>query len=175
MATASTRTSFSDVQSLQTYAQSWNFDLIFKTLPSAVSTEIKELKYRCKTSALPGMTIDDVLIELHGVSVNRPGRKTFSHHFTATFVDSMSLSCYHGFMQWSNLIHSWENNSRAASSVAMVEASIIVYGDDATTIAREIQLSNVWPQDVPELSFDGAASNAIEPSITFSFDHIRGN
>lgn len=175
MATASTRTSFSDVQSLQTYAQSWNFDLIFKTIPSAVSTEIKELKYRCKTSALPGATFDDLLVELHGVSVNRPGRKTFSHHFTATFVESMSLSCYNGFMQWSSMIHSWENNTRATGSSAMVDASLIVYGDDATTIEREIQLSNVWPQEVSEISFDGGASNAIETSITFSFDHIRGN
>ena len=71
-----TRSSLSDVESLASFAQLWNYDLVFDNLPTGVSGSLREMTFRCRSATLPSQEVEDMLIELHGVSINRAGRAT---------------------------------------------------------------------------------------------------
>ena len=133
-----TRSSLSDVESLTSFAQLWNFDLVFDNLPPGVSGSLREMTFRCRSTTLPSQELEDMLIELHGVSINRAGRATNDHHFSATFLDSEAWDIRNAFIQWRELIRSWKKNTGSSADVYATSATIIVYGDDGQDIKREI-------------------------------------
>lgn len=167
-----TRSSLSDVESLTSFAQLWNFDLVFDNLPPGVSGSLREMTFRCRSTTLPSQELEDMLIELHGVSINRAGRATNDHHFSATFLDSEAWDIRNAFIQWRELIRSWKKNTGSSSDVYATSATIIVYGDDGQDIKREISLKKVWPQSIGEVSFEGNSSGPGELNVTFSYDYI---
>ena len=130
------------------------------------------MTFRCRSTTLPSQELEDMLIELHGVSINRAGRATNDHHFSATFLDSEAWDIRNAFIQWRELIRSWKKNTGSSADVYATSATIIVYGDDGQDIKREISLKKVWPQSIGEVSFEVNSSGPGELNVTFSYDYI---
>lgn len=167
-----TRSSLSDVESLASFAQLWNYDLVFDNLPTGVSGSLREMTFRCRSATLPSQEVEDMLIELHGVSINRAGRATNDHHFTASFLDSEAWDMRSAFIAWREIIRSWKNNTGSAADVYATSATLILYGDDGSDVKKEIKLMKVWPQSIGEVQFEGNTSGPGELQVTFSYDYI---
>ncbi len=167
-----TRSSLNDVESLDSFGQLWNFNLVFNTLPPGISTDIKEFTFRCRASALPGQTAESMIIELGAVSIQRPGKVTRNHDFNVTFLDSQNWRIRQALIEWQNLIYNWSTNQGNASSVYMVDATLYIFADGAEEIAREVKLKNVWPREIQEISFDSTQNGPGELNATLSYDYI---
>lgn len=163
------RTSHSDVMALPDAAQTWNFDLFFPSIPGG--TNAREMTIKCKTTSLPGSSIEPVAIELHGVKKQEAGRATYQHTFTATFMEVASYETLNDLRRWRDLARSWKRNSGANSSEYKVNLEIDLY-DNAGNITSTQIIVGAWPQDINEVQLNGAESQAVEISVTFSFDYV---
>lgn len=163
------RTSHADVMSLPDAAQTWNFDLFIPNIPGGISG--RDLTIKCKSSAIPGSSIEPIPIELHGVKKQEGGRATYQHTFTAMFLETVDYKTMSDFRRWRDLIRSWKRNKGALSSEYKVNLEIDLY-DNAGNITNTQMIVGAWPQDIQEVQLNGAESQAVEISITFSFDYI---
>jgi hypothetical protein len=108
------RTSLADVSSVADPATSWNFDLFLPSIPG--SSDTRALTYKCMTSALPAFSMDRVSVPLHGIELVYAGRKTYSHSFSTTFMESSDWSTRSQFYAWAENTRSWVNNTGSLAS-----------------------------------------------------------
>ena len=165
-----TRTSHANIQNLPDAAQSWNFDLRFPSIPGS-SLSAENLTFKCKTATLPASSIEPVKIELHGVAKQEAGRATYEHSYTAVFLETVDYATVMAFRQWRDYQRSWKRNTGTNSSAYKVRGELDVY-DNAGALVRTMVLVGSFPTAINEVSYDGAASTAIEITVTFSFDYI---
>ena len=163
------RTSYANILALPDAAQSWNFDLFFPVIPGGGNAQ--NMTYRCKTTALPGSKVEQVMIELHGTQKAEAGRAVYDHTFTATFLETVDYTTYMAFRKWRDYMRSWKTNKGADSSGYKVNLELDVYDNGGNTIKTFI-LAGAWVMDINEVAYDGGASNAIEMSLSISFDYI---
>lgn len=163
------RTSHADVMALPDAAQTWNFDLFFPSIPGA--TDAKGMTIRCKTTSLPGSSIEPVPIELHGVKKQEAGRAQYQHTMTATFMETVSWDTLNDFRRWRDLARSWKRNSGASSKEYKVNLEIDLYDNAGSVIGTQI-ICGCFIQEINEVQLNGAESQAVEISVTLSFDYI---
>lgn len=160
------RSSLADVRSIGDPAQSWNFDLFLPTIPG--SSDSRDLTFKCQTTDLPGMGLDNVDVSLHGVTIPYAGRAIYTHTMNATFVETRDWSTREKFRRWRELARSWVNNSGSYYSTYAVDAEIALY-DDLPQVVRTVKLWGLWPETIAEVSLDGSASNLILQTVTFRY------
>lgn len=152
-------------------AQPWNFQLRFLRLPSGVGST-KPLTVRCQATTLPGVTMETVVVGLHGMERRFRGRRTYSGEFNVTFAENVDWSTYQIFRNWHNMMLSWENNTGSSSQLYKMQAELVTM-DDAGNEQAAFQIYGIWPSAVGDISFDGSAGgDYVRPEITFAYDRI---
>lgn len=164
------RTSYQNVLALRDAAQSWNFDLFFPSVPGS-NGQAQNLTYKCKTTALPSSKINPIGIELHGTKKQEAGNASYDHTMTATFLETVDYATLAAFRAWRNYMRSWRDNTGTDSAQYKVNLEVDLY-DNAGAVARTMILVGSFPTDIAEVPLSGSEANAIELSITFSFDYV---
>lgn len=162
-----TRTSLFDVQSLRDAAQNWNFDWFLPTIPG--SSDTRDLTIKCQSTDMPGRTIEEVDIALHGVNLKQAARLTFTHTQAATFLETVDWETRNKFLRWSEATQSWKNNSGSVSAVYKVQGAVAVY-DMAPTLTKQCFLYGQWLREMQDVPLDGSASAVVMVTANFSFD-----
>lgn len=163
------RTSYEKVLALPDAAQTWNFDLFFPLIPG--SGDAAQLTYKCKGTSIPSSKIEQILIELHGTQKAEAGRAVYDHSFTATFMETVDYGTYLKFRAWRDKIRSWKRNTGSNSSAYKVNVELDVY-DNAGEVAQTFILAGSFVTDINEVQLNGAENQAVEMSITLSFDYV---
>jgi len=163
------RTSYSNVLALPDAALQFQFDLFFPTIPGGGNAQ--NLTYKVKGTSIPTSKIEPVVIELHGGKKQEAGRAQYDHTFTCTFMETVDYSTLLAFRAWRNYMRSWKNNTGANAAAYKVNLELDVY-DNAGNIMQTLIMAGAWVQDIAEVTLNGASSEAVEISITFSFDYI---
>ncbi len=165
------RTSYANILQLPDAAQSWNFDLFFPTIPGS-NLPSSNLTYKCKTSNIPGSSIEAVGIELHGAKKQEAGRATYSHTFACTFLETIDYATYIAFRQWRNYMRSWKNNTGTNSQAYKVNLELDLF-DNAGLPAQTLIIAGSFPTEVTDVALSGADSaSVLDLSVTFSFDYV---
>jgi hypothetical protein len=163
------RTSYANILALPDSAQVWNFDLFFPSIPGGASAT--SMTYRCKTSTLPSSKIEPLKIELHGAAKQEAGRATYDHSFTAKFQETVDYATMSAFRKWRASMRDWKNNTGTDSAAYKVNLELDVY-DNGGNVTRTIILAGAFPTDIAEIEYNGAGAEAVEISMTFSFDYL---
>lgn len=165
------RTSMANVLALKDAAQPWNFDLFFPSVPGAAG-QAQNLTFKCKGAAIPSSKVNVVPIELHGVKKQEAGTAAYDHTYTAMFLETVDYTTLAAFRAWRNLQRSWRDNTGTNSTEYKVNLEIDLY-DNAGNVSRTVILVGSFPTDIAEVTLNGQeGTQAIEISITFSFDYI---
>jgi len=164
------RTSYQQILNLPDAAQSWNFDLFIPTIPKA-SGSSQSLTYKVRTTALPGAKIEPVPIELHGAKKQEAGRAIYDHTLPVTLLETIDWETILKFRAWRDYMRSWKNNKGSDSTAYKVNLELDVY-DNQGNISQTFIIAGAFPTDVGDVQLDGAASTALDVSITFSYDYI---
>lgn len=162
------RSGLFDVLSLQDPAMSYNFDLFLPNIPG--SSDTRDLTFKCMTTDLPGVGLDNVDVALHGVTIPYAGRKIYTHTLNATFLEDSGWGSREKFRRWNESTRSWTGNSGSLSAAYKVNAAIAVY-DDVPQLVRTCSLIGLWPETIGEVNLDGGASNLVTLQITFRYSY----
>jgi hypothetical protein len=165
------RTSYTQIKSLPDAAQQWNFDLFFPSIPGSSNTPTN-LTYKCKTTGIPESSVETVKIELHGAAKQEAGRVTYTHTFNALFLETIDFSTLNAFRGWRNFMRSWKDNKGTDSSAYKVNLELDLY-DNAGNVVNTMILVGAFPTSIGETQLSGSASEAIDITMTFSFDFIQ--
>ena len=161
------RTSLQDVRSVGDPLLSFNWDLIIPRFPGVGDS--RAFTFKCQTSSIPGMLLEQVPVALHGIELRFAGRKNYSHSFPVTILETHDMDTRNMFMAWSELARSWINNTGTPKSVYGANILLILY-DDTPAIVKTIQLQGAWPETVDDAQLDGQSSAIVTYNVTFSFD-----
>lgn len=161
------RTSYQDVRALPDPLLSYNFDLIVPIVPGG--GDAKGLTIRCKSTSIPGTSVDDVTVSLHGVDLKYAGRQMWSHTLQATYQETRDMLVRFALKQWIEFARNTRQNSGEYKANYATNADLVLY-DDAGNPIRTIRLEGFFPQTMDDASLDGASSTPVEISVTFAYD-----
>ena len=146
-------------------------------LISQLGGDAETILIQCQSASKPGVTIDEVAVALFGHTVVYAGRKVFAHDLNVTYVENVRGTIMRTMEKWDELIRGTltqhgrfkggENNGGTTGYATNGKFSIF---DNVGDLALEYTLYNMWPATVPEVQFDGSASNLITHSIGFKYD-----
>lgn len=165
------RTSLQDVAGLPDPLLSYNFDLMFPRIPGS-NGDTRPLTIKCMTTALPGMQLEQVTSALHGVEVSHAGRQIWSKTFQATFYEARDGGSRQKVRQWieyarNNRLNS--GNYKGQGNGYAVDAIMFLY-DDIPNIINETKIVGCFPTDMGEVAMDGGQGQAVQLTVTFSYD-----
>ena len=165
-----TRTSLSDVAGLADPILSYNFDLIFPSIPGGGDS--RSMTIKCMTSSLPGMELEQVTSGLHGVEVSHAGRQIWTKTFQATFYETRDGATRGSIRKWIEFARNNGKNSGQYKSAYAINAQMVVY-DDIPNPINTATIFGLFPKQIDDQSFDGSNSNVISASVTFSYDYTE--
>lgn len=161
-----------------------NFRLEFEALPSQVqgvdtgggNTVPESLIIQCRTAAKPGSQLEVVPVELFGHSVQYAGRLTFSHSMSIEYVEDRRAIITRSLETWQRVARTVERQhgsfKKSKGQGYCTDGILYVY-DQEGNITTQFTIYNMWPSDVPDISFDGSAANLITAGVTFTYDYFK--
>jgi hypothetical protein len=161
------RTSLQDIRSLADPLQQFNWDLVIPRMPG--TGDSREFTFKAMTTSIPGMLLEQVPVNLHGMELRYAGRKNYSHALPVTILETSDISTRDMFVSWSELARSWLANTGSPKSIYGTNIILKLY-DDTPAERKVITLVGAWPETVDDAALDGQASGIVTYSITFSYD-----
>lgn len=150
-----------------------NFMLLFGTIPSIYGTGNTEiLRLSCKTVTKPGMTVEQVTYDLFGHTVEFAGRLTYSHTLSVEFVENWQGSITRNLENWIEMCRGHLTQQGSFKAQYAVPATLTIF-DQTGNVSLAYKIYNMFPTEVPELSFDGSSATALSLSATFSYDYYE--
>lgn len=165
MATA--RTSYSDCRALPDPLLSYNFDLIIPVVPGG--GDGKGLTVRCKSTSLPGTSVDDVTVSIHGVDLKYAGKQLWTHTLQVQYQETRDMLVSTALKRWIEFARNTRQNTGSYKVNYETTADLVLY-DDAVKVIRTIRLEGFFPQTMDDAALDGSSSTPVEISATFFYD-----
>lgn len=150
-----------------------NFQMNFASVPAGGSSV--PLLMQCRTAAKPGWTINNVEIQLFGHTLEHAGNITFGHDLTIEYVENRSLQISNILEAWGKFVRDPATQTGNFKADYQRDGELTVFDQKGATV-RSYIIHGCWPSALPDLSFDGQASNVISLSLTFKYDwwEVRG-
>lgn len=158
-----------ELQALPDPAQSDHYELIIPDIQGIVPGFSAAMRIQCQQAALPGMNIEVVSQEAAGNQLQHAGRATFNHDFQLTMIESRTLIIHKGLRQWMKKCRDHNTQLGSYKSEYGRQAQLIAY-DQKGIAVDTFNIFGLWPSAIPELPFDGTASNIITIACTFQID-----
>ena len=144
-----------------------NFEFTFSSIPGG--GDRRRMTVQCKTAVKPGVTIQEVEMELFGHTVVHAAKKNFSRTFTLEIVENSKGDISKDLENWMELIRGTETQHGEFKSVYAVKGTLRIY-DQRGDVAAEYEIKNCWPSEIPDSQFDGSGGAMITISPTFKYD-----
>lgn len=159
-----------EITALPDFLTNGNFVMMFGTIPGTAST--KRLTLQCKSTSVPGVSIERLSQELAGFERGQAGGKTWSHSLSVTFAETKDLyisKAIRAWMEWSRGTNS--GLSVGDSGNTTVNADIYVF-DNNGELVKTCTLFKVFPTEFPDTEFQGGSAQAlVETQVTFGYDY----
>lgn len=161
------RTSYSDCRSLPDPLLSYNFDLIIPIVPGG--GDGKGLTIRCKSTSIPGTSVEDVTVSLHGIDLKYAGRQMWQHTLSVNYQETRDMTVRFAIKSWIEFARNSRQNTGDYKVNYETVADLVLY-DDAAKPIRTIRMDGFFPQNMDDASLDGSSSTPVEMTITFNYD-----
>ena len=95
------RTKLDDVIGLPDPLLQYNFDLVIANIPGGA--DIANFKTKIMTSAIPGMTIEPVVVDLHGFTIEYAGRKQYTRTLPFEILELRDMKSRDALRDWHDM------------------------------------------------------------------------
>jgi len=160
------RSSLQDSLSLGDPAQLWNFDLVLPVIPGTSNT--RPLTFRCQSTDMPGSSLENLEVALHGHVIQYAGRRMYTQTLNATFLETFDWETRGIFNRWMEIARSWRNNSGSYFATYAVSGLLVTY-DDVPNVVQTTQINYMWPESMQEVQLDGSQSGPVQISVSFRY------
>lgn len=133
------------------------------------------MKFRMRTAQLPGISTQPIESYFMGTKRYYPGRTDYTGTLSTTIEDLSDLESHRYLMNWMNQINGlsakWETHGQRPGTLSSLlkTAKLRQYRDDGALI-NEIEIKNIWPQQISEVSLDYQDNNSVKYDVTWQYD-----
>lgn len=149
-------------------ALSDNFQLNFPNIPTGENAI--PLLMQCQQVSKPGVTVNNVEVQLFGHTAEHASNKVYSHDLAVTYVENRFLQIHKILERWANLIRGTQSQHGVYKLQYARDAYLTVF-DQMGKVISEYVVVNCWPSVVPETDFHGNSSDIITLACTFKYDY----
>jgi len=161
---------FSEVASaIQDPLLSDNFLLVIPNVPGGGVGEA--LRLQCRSASKPGKTINSVEVAVFGHVLEFASNISFSHDMSVSYAENGKAQVTTALELWQNAIRSAETQLGAPKSAYARNGIFYVY-DNVGNVVKEYLIEAMWPAQVPDISFDGSSSSALNVDASFKYDRV---
>lgn len=149
-----------------------NFQLEISNIPGGGSD--RALLLQCKSATKPGMSLTEVEVAIFGHVLKHAGRLEYSHEMAVEYYETWNgeiTRILERWMEWgrSHLTqHGHFKNPSDGSGYAR-DIFLTIF-NQVGEVALRYRLYNVWPSQVPDVTFDGSSVSNITLSCSFKYD-----
>jgi hypothetical protein len=158
-----------DIQSLVDPLKGYQFQMIIGAPKGGISSQI--LSMRCTATEYPGISLDQVPVDLAGFTLVYSGRIKFSHTWRTTLVEGTDSAIRVSIASWMKLAYNWLTGA-GANKVDIQSTAKVQMFDNPNNPTVANYLYGVFPIANPAMALTMADSRAIAPDITWSFDYM---
>jgi len=163
------RSSIQEFRQLKDPLLSYNFDLLLPNIPGGGSS--RELKISCQGTSIPGTSVDQVTVGLHGVYLNYMGMQRWSQRLDASFYETRDLDTRTAFLNWIQFARSTIQNSGTLKANYAVTGKLYLY-NDIPQVTRTINLYGLFPLVFNDSQMEGVGpASPISQSVSFAYDY----
>jgi hypothetical protein len=116
------------------------------------------------------MTVDPVVVALHGAEIKHMGRQVYTKTLQATFMETNDLVARDALRNWLEFGRDIFNGVGRFKADYATTAEVVVY-DDVGAEARSVLLHGFYPETIGDAQMDGSGSNLVTVDCTFSYDY----
>lgn len=149
-----------------------NFNMYFDNAPVISDLDVRLMRIQCRSTALPGRTIEKAMVALFGHEVGYAGRNTTTHTLNCTYIETRALVVNRALNHWQNLARD-RNTGHGVSKEFYAGSARLELLSESGEPAGVIRLINVFPEQAPEVNLDGSSTQALELPVTFHFDEFE--
>jgi hypothetical protein len=145
---------------------------------------IKSVQYFCQTANIPGMSLDQAVINTPSIDIHAPGTKLNYNSFNVDFIIDEQLNSWMQIHNWLKSIASptgTEERNRLTQLQNQYSAKKNSYSDGTLTILSglnnpelRVVFYNLFPISLSDISFDTklSADNITTATATFVYDYF---
>lgn len=152
------------------------FEVTLLNFPATISGGVAatDIKFKAKTSQLPGSTIGIVPVYYFGRELKFAGNRTFTD-WTLTIINDEDFYVRNALEEWLNLVNSHTGNQRDSAYVSPTsytsDASVVQYGKSGDSL-KKYDFVGMFPVDVSPIDLDWSSNDSIEEySVTFAYQY----
>lgn len=144
------------------------FQLKFPEVPIGSDAE-EPLLIHCQQATKPGITINNVELQLFGHTIEHAGNATFSHDMSIQFVENSRGQVQRILERWAEYVKSHKTQHGHYKDEYSRNGILEIF-DQAGNLVLQYKINGMWPSQVPEVQFDGSNSSLITLGATFKYD-----
>jgi hypothetical protein len=157
-----------DVQGLVDPLKGYQFQMTVAAPKGGITSQM--LSLRCTATELPGISLDQVPVDLAGFTLVYSGRIKFSHTWRCTLVEGTDSVIRVSIASWMKLAYNWITGVGSNKVDIQSTAKIQMYDNPNNPVVANY-LYGLFPIANPALALQMADSRALAPDITWSFDY----
>ena len=161
--------SIEEIRNLSEPLKGYQFKITIAN-PPGVGASVQELQFRCTSAAIPGKTIEESLVNLHGYNVKHAGRSIPVGVWTATFIEGTLAQIIQRIRSWQEICHNQSSGVQGRSSEYKRNIIMELLNNDQS-VSQTHRIVGAWPQDVPDVLMDSASSEPTRYDVTFAYDY----
>jgi hypothetical protein len=153
---------------LQNPARAYLWEMVIPTIPG--SGNVDALRTRCETSSIPGHSNPNIHIPYKGTGgFEVPGRLTFPHAITLSFLEGEDGAIFQAIYNWRNLITGVTSGVGVPDMTLKADIYLKLI-TKADTDWMSIKLVGAYPNDRADVALNYGADEVIRIPVTFSYD-----
>lgn len=160
---------FSDFDALPDVLQTSRFEFLIS--PPSGSGDNRTFALRCQQIAIPGTSIEQMIVAIHGYEYVYRGRKIYPKTCSASFTEHSDGATTKSIRKYFENIVGSESGGGLSKKEYALQATLNVF-DEGNRPALVFTLENFWMQDLQDIQLDGTSSTAMLASAVFSYDRI---
>jgi hypothetical protein len=164
------RVTVEDVYSFPDPVIGFDFNLIIPNPPGGGNG--RALNVKCKTTSLPGTSIEPVEVALHGHKRKVPGARTFPRTLPFTLLETTDFSSRDTLIRWMDKCRSAKTQAGSPTRECTTTATVEVL-NAAGDVIRQVELYYAWVEELSDTDLSGDSSNAMEVSGNLSYDWFK--
>jgi hypothetical protein len=168
---ASQRHKFSDLSRIKDPLMTYNFNLLIANVPGGGDGE--QLMLRCQSASIPGMQIDQVAVDLRGMTLRYAGRHVYNGTFSASYIEARDIKTRSALLRWMYFARDFRNASGNYKADYATNIDVELFDDREQTVIRTIRCFGAFPYEVQEVQLESGASTNAVIQVSFSYDWFQ--
>lgn len=148
-----------------------HFQLEFPEVPTGQQDE-EPLLISCQQAMKPGMTLNQVEVQLFGHTLEFAGNLTYGHDLSVTFVENVRGSILRTLEKWVEIARGHTTQHGEFKAGYSRDAVLSIFDNKGDTVLK-YKIFGVWPSQLPDTQFDGTNSTLITHAVTFKYDYFE--